>query len=126
MLEPGKVTVILDHVIAPGSLRSRRQLHRQEAVGFVRRQRSGGQKAGPPHALWRIHQYDGVELGGIGRLEEEGDVAHHDPVAPGPSLGEQPLPASVHFRMNDAVEIGQRARIRKDPGPKRRPVEGPV
>ena len=125
-MERHEVTIVVNHVIAARSLGTRGKLSGNQPVGLVGLQPSAGQQPGSANRYRGVDKDYRIEVGGLGRFEKERDVAHYDSHALGSRLGEQVLPAPVHRRVNDPVEIGQRPRISEHPGPQRRAVERPI
>ncbi len=125
-LERRQIAVVIDDVIALRPFPGGGKLRRHHPVSLDRREPPSREQPGPPQRLGRIHQHHGVERPWIVGLEEQGDIADHDAIAPDAGLIEQLQPPAAHFGVDDLVEIGEGCRVSHDPRSQRRTVQTPI
>ena len=121
-----QIAVVVDDKCAPRSLGPAGHLRREQLVGFFARKTPFRDESGPADRLRSIDQHDRVERRWVGGLEQQGNVADHDAIAPSARRGLERKPPPVDLGMDDPVELGESRRIAHHSATQRIPAKRSV
>src|SRR5690349_20438694 len=123
LLERVERARVLDDEIRSRPLELSRHLCRDHVHRFRLAQTTVAHEPLEAQRAWGVDENDAVEPGGHVLLEEERDVADHDPVAALPRVVEQPLAQAFDLWMDDRVELFELRRITEDRPAQRRSIQ---
>lgn len=122
-LESGKISIVVDDVVAPRALRFRGHLDRDHAPGSLVIETAPGNEAREPQRSRRVDQHYGIEFGRIEDFEEQRDVVHHDSITSLPRGLDTREPEALDLGMHDVVQIGEGGGILENAVSKPRSIE---
>jgi len=112
--------------LASRFLESRRQRRANHGGRLLGAEGAVAHEAIASELLGRVDQEDGVTLALESRLEEEGDVAHHNPLAAGARRFDQVVPPPSDLGVNDGIQGGALVGVGEDDVSECGSVDSPV